>query len=82
MNPDTPLEMAVRHIDHMVEHAGIDCVGLGSDFDGATVPTEIGDAAGLPRLIEAMRGHGYSHQEIEKIAFGNWLSVLERTWEG
>lgn len=81
MNPDTPLEMAVRHIDHMVEHAGIDCVGLGSDFDGATVPTDIGDVAGLPRLIEAMRSHGYSHEEIGKIAFGNWLSVLERTWE-
>lgn len=81
MNPDTPLDVVLRHVDHLVEKLGIDGVGLGSDFDGATVPREIGDAAGLPHLVTALRQHGYDAGEIEKICFGNWLSVLERTWK-
>lgn len=81
MNPRTPLDVMLRHIDHMVERLGIDGVGLGSDFDGATVPEAIGDAAGLPNLVEALRNHGYDRQEVEKICFSNWLSVLKRTWE-
>src|SRR5690606_18222724 len=76
----TPLDVMLRHIDHMVERLGIDGVGLGSDFDGATVPDAIGDAAGLPALVEALRAHGFNQQELEKICFGNWLSVLQRTW--
>lgn len=82
MRPDTTFEMMLRHIDHMVEKAGIDSVGLGSDFDGAMVPHELGDAAGLPRLIKAMRDHGYSAEEVDKICFGNWLRVLRETWGG
>ncbi len=81
MNAQTPLEIMLRHIDHMVERLGIDGVGLGSDFDGATIPEAIGDVAGLPNLVEALRNHGYDRQEVEKICFGNWLSVLERTWK-
>jgi membrane dipeptidase len=46
---DTPLEVMVRHIDYLVEHLSIDCVGLGTDFDGATIPQEIGDVTGLPK---------------------------------
>src|SRR5690606_7904938 len=57
MNAQTPLDVMLRHIDHMVERLGIDGVGLGSDFDGATVPDAIGDAAGLPALVEALRAH-------------------------
>ncbi|MCV0394731.1 MAG: dipeptidase [Rhizobiaceae bacterium] len=81
MNARTPLDLMVRHIDHMVERLGIDGVGLGSDFDGATIPEEIGDVAGLPRLVEALRAHGYGEEDIGKICFSNWLSVLERTWK-
>ncbi|TKT74669.1 dipeptidase [Aquamicrobium sp. LC103] len=81
MTTDTPLEMMLRHVDHLVEQLGIDHVGLGSDFDGAAIPREIGDAAGLPNLVVAMREHGYSAKEIQNICFDNWLSVLERTWK-
>ena len=80
LDVDTPLEQVVRHFDHLIECAGEDGVGFGSDFDGATIPAHLGDVAGLPRVIEAMRTHGYGEALIEKLCWRNWLSVLERTW--
>lgn len=80
MRPDTTFETMLRHIDHMVETAGIDSVGLGSDFDGAMVPADLKDVAGLPKFVEAMRSHGYGADEVEKLCFGNWLRVLGDTW--
>ena len=76
----TPLDTLVRHIDHLVERLGIERVGFGSDFDGALIPTELGDVAGMPRLLDALQANGYGDQDIEKLAFGNWMRVLERTW--
>ncbi len=78
---NTPLETMVRHIDYLVEHLGIDHVGLGSDFDGATVPQDIKDVTGLPKLIEALRTHGYDESALQKITRGNWLRVLHKTWQ-
>ncbi len=77
---DTGLDIMLRHLDHMIAIMGIDHVALGSDFDGAEVPRDIGDCTGLPNLLGAMQGHGYDGETIEKIARGNWLRVLERTW--
>jgi membrane dipeptidase len=77
---NTPLEDLIRHIDHLIEHVGVDGVGLGSDFDGATIPAAIGDARGLPRLVDAMRRHGYDEATLRKICHENWVGVLERTW--
>ena len=48
------LDSMLRHLDHLVKLAGEDHVGLGSDFDGARIPSQIGDVTGLPRLVEAM----------------------------
>ncbi len=79
---DTPLIEMIRHIDYLIEKVGVEGVGLGSDFDGATVPLEIGDARGLPRLVEAMEKHGYDDATIRKICGENWIDVLERTWGG
>lgn len=80
-DPDTPLETVVRHIDYLVERIGIERVGLGSDFDGATIPRAIGDAAGLPALLAALRTHGfYDDAALERIAYRNWLRVLRLTW--
>jgi membrane dipeptidase len=64
----------------VAERIGIEHVGFGSDFDGATVIEELGDASGLPRLVEALRGRGYGDAEIEQLAHGNWLRVLRETW--
>lgn len=76
----TPLADMVRHIDYLVERVGIDGVGLGSDFDGATVPEGIGDAAGTQNLVAALRNAGYGDEELDKICRRNWLRVLAQTW--
>jgi len=79
---DTPLEAAAEHLDHLVSRLGIDGVGIGSDFDGCTVPAPIRDAAGLPRLFELLRARGWDEPSLKKLAHENWLRVLERTWGG
>jgi membrane dipeptidase len=77
--PDTPLETMVRQLDYLVDRLGIDRVGLGSDFDGCTVPTVIGDVCGVPRLLAALADHGYDAPSVRKIAHGNWVRVLRKT---
>ncbi len=79
-NAGTPLQVMLRHLDLLLEHLGEDRVGLGSDFDGAMIPKEIGTAEGLPKLVAAMRAHGYGEALIEKICYRNWLRVLKKTW--
>ena len=78
---DCPPEILLRHLDHLITHLGEDHVGLGSDFDGTLMPDFIGDSAGLPNLVSAMRRHGYDDALIGKICHDNWLSVLDRTWK-
>jgi membrane dipeptidase len=79
MNSDTSLDTMVRHVDSLLQALGEDGVGLGSDFDGAMIPAVIGDVAGLPKLIDALAARGFGRALIEKIAYKNWISVLERT---
>jgi membrane dipeptidase len=79
---DLDLGVMVDHLDALVERLGDDKVGLGSDFDGATMPAGVRDVSLLPNLIEAMRARGYDDETIRKIAYGNWLRVLEQTWGG
>lgn len=77
---DIPLTEIVRHIDYVVNRIGIDHVALGSDFDGASMPDELRDVAGLPKLIDALAAAGYNREAIEKIAYKNWFRVLRDTW--
>jgi membrane dipeptidase len=77
---DTSIELVIDHLEHMLEHVGKDGVGLGSDFDGARLPSGIGTAAGLQNLVEALRTRGFGEPLIEKVCFKNWLRVLGRTW--
>jgi Zn-dependent dipeptidase, microsomal dipeptidase homolog len=77
---DTKLDELVRHIDYLVDRIGIDRVGLGSDFDGTTVPQELGDASHLPALVECLRTKGYDDEAVRKVCHENWIGVLERTW--
>ncbi|WP_127902761.1 dipeptidase [Solirhodobacter olei] len=81
-SPDMGWEPVMRHLDHLLANLGEDHVGLGSDFDGALVPKEIGDVTGLPALQQAMAAHGYGAPLIRKLCHENWLGVLERTWGG
>ncbi|MBO0708743.1 MAG: membrane dipeptidase, partial [Candidatus Dormibacteraeota bacterium] len=41
-----------------------------------------GDAAGLPKLVQALRDHGFSEEDVRRIASENWINLLERTWGG
>lgn len=79
-NADTPLSDMVRHIDYLVERLGIDGVAIGSDFDGALIPREIGDAAGLQKLVVALQGAGYGDAELAKLCRENWFRVLRSAW--
>jgi membrane dipeptidase len=77
---DTPTETVVRHVDYLVERIGVERVGFGSDFDGAKVPREIGDASGLPKLLAVLRERGYDEAALKKLAQENWVRVLRATW--
>jgi membrane dipeptidase len=80
MNGDLPKvtwEKIVEHIDHAAKTAGVDHVGLGSDFDGATMPLGMEDASKLPKITDALLKKGYSEADIEKILGGNILRVME-----
>lgn len=74
------LDTMLRHLDHLMKLAGEDHVGLGSDFDGARIPSQIGDVTGLPRLTGALAAHGYGEDLSKKLCSGNWIRVLERSW--
>ncbi|HWB23087.1 MAG TPA: membrane dipeptidase [Gaiellaceae bacterium] len=80
-DPATPMSEIVRHIDYLVARMGIDHVAFGSDFEGAHVPEELGGMTGLPKLVEALAGT-YDGESIAKLTHGNWLRVLDRTWQG
>ena len=75
--PKVSWERIIDHIDHAVKIAGADHVGLGSDFDGATMPLGLEDASKLPKITDALLKKGYSEQDVVKILGGNILRVME-----
>lgn len=79
-NADATLADMVRHLDYMIDRMGIDHVGLGSDYDGARISTEIKDVAGLPNLIAALQAAGYDDDALNKLTHRNWVRVLRETW--
>jgi membrane dipeptidase len=66
----------IEHIDHAVKVAGVDHVGLGSDFDGANMPYGMEDATKLPKITEALLQKGYSEGDVKKILGENTLRVM------
>jgi membrane dipeptidase len=76
--PRPPLSVLIDHIDHIAKVAGIDHVGLGSDFDGIAgqTPEGIDSAADLPKITEALMARGYSADDCRKILGGNLLRVF------
>jgi len=76
--PHVTWDKIVDHIDHVVKLAGADHVGLGSDFDGATMPEGMDDCTHLPKITEALMRKGYSDDDIRKILGGNLLRVMEQ----
>ena len=76
--PRPPLKSLIDHIDHIAKVAGVDHVGLGSDFDGVSgaMPEGIDSAADLPKITQALLDRGYSEKDIHKILGGNLLRVF------
>jgi membrane dipeptidase len=77
---ETSLTEIVRHARYVADRIGVGHVALGSDFDGATMPGDLGDVTRLPVLLEALRAGGFNEEELRAIAYGNWLRVLGDTW--
>ena len=76
--PRPSFKLIADHIDHVVALAGIDHVGIGSDFDGIEVtPEGVEDISMMPKLFEELRRRGYSEADLEKIASGNFFRILE-----
>ncbi|WP_224244616.1 dipeptidase [Hyalangium gracile] len=72
-----PLEALINHIDHVAKVAGVEHVGLGSDFDGiSSTPEGIDSVADLPRITEALLARGYTPEQVQKILGGNLLRVF------
>src|SRR5207247_5830727 len=76
--PKVPLSRCLDHFMHAVEVAGIDHVGLGSDFDGVSnlLPDGLDDVSKLPDLLQGLMDRGLSDSDVLKIAGGNLLRVM------
>ncbi len=74
--PRARWEKIIEHIDHAVKLVGVDHVGLGSDFDGASMPEGMEDVTHLPQITEALLRKGYSQSDIRKILGENTLHLL------
>ncbi len=76
--PRPPLKSLIDHIDHIADVAGVDHVGLGSDFDGVSgaMPEGMDSAADLPKITQALLDRGYKPNDITKILGGNLLRVF------
>ncbi len=73
------VSIVVEHIDHIVKVAGIDHVGIGSDFDGVTsLPVGLEDVSKYPVITELLLQRGYSEHDIHKVLYENMLRVLKR----
>ena len=77
--PRPPLSMLLDHIDHVARVAGVDHVGLGSDFDGVDgmLPADMLDVTYLPNIAQGLIDRGYSDADVTKILGGNMLRVVE-----
>jgi membrane dipeptidase len=78
--PRPPFKVLIDHIDHIAKIAGVDHVGLGSDFDGVSgaTPRGMDSAADLPKITQALLDRGYSADDIKKILGGNLLRVFRQ----
>ena len=80
-DPDTPLELVATHARYVADRIGGEHVALGSDFDGTLIPAAIGDATGIPRVLDALAAVGFDERELAAIAHENWRRVLETWWK-
>lgn len=77
-NPDMPVEVMIRHLDHLITRLGENGVALGSDFDGAEMATDLNSVDALPHLITAMTKAGYGDALIHRICYQNWIDMIAK----
>ena len=76
--PRPPLSVLLDHFDHIAKVAGVDHVGIGSDFDGIEVtPQQMEDVTMLPRIAQGLLDRGYSESDVKKILGGNMMRVMQ-----
>jgi membrane dipeptidase len=81
--PPTPFGVLIDHIEHVARVAGVDHVGLGSDFDGVSaLPQGMEDVTRLPRIAQALLDRGWSDEDVKKVLGGNMLRVMTRVLDG
>jgi membrane dipeptidase len=81
--PPTPFGVLIDHIDHIARVAGVDHVGIGSDFDGVSaLPDGMEDVTRLPRIAQALLDRGWSEDDVKKMLGGNMLRVMTRVLDG
>jgi membrane dipeptidase len=77
-NMRAPFHLLLDHLDYIVKLAGVDHVGMGSDFDGISFPPqELDDVTAYPLITKALLERGYSKNDIQKILGGNFIRVLK-----
>jgi membrane dipeptidase len=75
--PPTPFSVLIDHFDHIAKVAGVDHVGIGSDFDGVSaLPTGMEDITALPRIAQGLLDRGYSDDDVRKMLGGNMMRVM------
>jgi membrane dipeptidase len=80
-DPATPISRIVEHFQYLADRIGVEHVGFGADLDGARIPDEVHDVAGLPRVIAALQVAGFDEAALRKLSHENWLRVLGATWK-
>jgi membrane dipeptidase len=80
-DPSTPIAQIVKHFLYLLDKIGVEHVGFGADLDGARIPDEVHDVAGLPRVVAALREAGCDDAAIRKLTHENWVRVLETCWK-
>ncbi len=78
---DAPPSVIVRHIRYIADLIGVEHVAFGSDLDGTTIPSEVGDVTGFNLLRDMLRENGFDEDALRKICYQNWLRVLKETWK-
>jgi membrane dipeptidase len=78
--PRPPLSILLDHFEHIIRVAGIDHVGIGSDYDGVggLLPQGVDDVTRLPLIAQGLLDRGYTERDVEKVLGGNMLRVMER----
>tara|TARA_Y100000996_G_scaffold404555_1_gene378770 strand:+ start:1194 stop:2270 length:1077 start_codon:yes stop_codon:yes gene_type:complete len=78
MIADTELQLIVDHFKYFIDFMGEDCVGFGSDFDGAMMPKKLNSVLGMSKLIDLLIKQGFNENLMNKICHQNWISLINR----